>query len=64
MLYHNLFFLQQIKSIIKKTREDSTKFCRQFDKVRWRNWIAHLTTDQEVAGSSPARIVQTLPFHF
>jgi hypothetical protein len=26
-------------------------------KVCWRNWIAHLTTDQEVLGSSPRWIV-------
>ena len=29
--------------------------------VRWRNWIAHLTTDQEVAGSTPARVVINPP---
>jgi hypothetical protein len=26
-------------------------------EVCWRNWIAHLTTDQEVLGSSPRWIV-------
>jgi len=53
--------LQLISSTGRARQKPSENSIQKVEEARWRNWIAHLTTDQEVAGSSPARVVINPP---